>query len=95
MSGSDLARAKAEAAIRRQRMIASAQALQARLKPAAIADTAMESAKRKGEELAEEAVEAVKRRPVAASAAVAGAAAMLGFGIFTRIRKNSDNGDAS
>lgn len=88
----ELERAKIDAVVKRARLIGTAHELQQRLKPAVIAENAVESAKRKGEEIADDAVAAVKRRPVAASAAAAGVAAMIGFGLFTRFRK-TDDGD--
>lgn len=87
----ELVRAKADAAASRARLVDTAHELQTRLKPAVIAGNAVESAKRKSEEIAEDAVEAVKRRPVAASAAAAGVAAMLGFALFTRLRRHTED----
>lgn len=85
-----LAKAKAEAAAARERLLATAQEIQGRLRPSRIAGDAVEGIKRKGEAVAETAVEAVKSRPVVASAAAAGTAALLGVGLFMRYRTKSE-----
>jgi hypothetical protein len=77
MSKADIARAEAQVAEAREKLLASTQSLQARLKPAVLANDAWEAARDKGEEVAAEAVRAVKQRPVAASAAVIGVAALV------------------
>jgi hypothetical protein len=77
MSESDLARARADAALARERLLGSAQALQSRLKPAALASDAWDSARDAGETVATNAVRAIGKRPVAASAAAIGLAALV------------------
>ena len=88
---SDLSKAKADAAIAREQLLSTAHEIQGRLRPKHIAGEAVDGIKRRGEALAEDAVDAVKNRPVAASAAVAGVAALLGFGLFTKIRKSEED----
>lgn len=87
---SELTDARAEAAIRRQRFLGTAHELQQALKPGTIAGNVVESAKAKGEAIAGDAIGAVRKRPVAASAAVAGTTALLGFGLFTRFFRHSE-----
>ena len=77
MSDPDLARAKADAALAREHLLESAHALQARLKPAALAVDAWESARNAGESVASNAARVVGKRPVAASAAAIGLAALI------------------
>jgi hypothetical protein len=87
---SELTQARAEALIRRQRFMATAHELQQQLRPGTIASNVVETAKAKGEAIAEDAIDAVRKRPVAASAAVAGTTALLGFGLFTRFFRHSE-----
>ncbi|HWI85867.1 MAG TPA: hypothetical protein VNT42_06020 [Sphingomonas sp.] len=77
MSDADLVRAKADAAAARERLLGSAQALQSRLKPAALASDAWESARDASEAAATGAARAIGKRPFAASAAVIGLAALV------------------
>ncbi len=88
----DLARARADAAQARERLLGAAQAVQARLKPAALANDAWETVRDKSEVLAEGAVRAVAKRPVAASAAALGIVAVLArkpiAQLFARFRKD-------
>lgn len=77
MSEADLDRARAEAAAARERLLNSAQALQSRLKPSVLASDAWEKTRDAGETAATNAVRAVGRRPVAASAAAIGLAALV------------------
>lgn len=77
MSEADIARAQANAAAARERLLRSTQALQARLKPGVLASDAWEAAREKSEEVATGAARAVAKRPVAASAAVIGVAAFV------------------
>jgi hypothetical protein len=77
MSAADVARAEAKAAAAREKLLASTQALQARLKPAVLAGDAWDAAREKGEEVAQDAVRAIGKRPVAASAAAIGVAALV------------------
>jgi hypothetical protein len=77
MSEADLDRARAEAAAARERLLNSAQALQARLKPATLANDAWEKTRDAGEAAAANAAHAIGKRPVAASAAVIGVAALV------------------
>ncbi len=67
----DLARAQYEALQARKRVMATAGALQYRLKPATIANNAWEGVRDKSTELADDALQAVKERPGAASGVVA------------------------
>lgn len=89
--------ARAEAERARERLLATVHEIQFRLKPATLAEealeavrrrgeSAVETVKRRGEEIAEETAEAVRRRPVAASATVAGVGALIGVGLFMRRR---------
>ena len=77
MSEADVARAEAEVAAARERLLGSAHALQARLKPSVLADDALKVAREKGQEVAADAVRAVKRRPMISSAAAIGIAAFV------------------
>ncbi|WP_174273182.1 hypothetical protein [Sphingomonas bacterium] len=87
---SELDKARAEAALARKRVLATAHEVQGRLKPKRIAEDAVEGVKRKSESIAGDAVEAVKSRPVVAGAAAASVAALLGVGIFSRFRHKSE-----
>lgn len=69
--------AKIEVERARARMMDSAQALQARLSPKALAQNAWEGAKNKGADLAEDAADAVRKRPLAATGMVAALAVFL------------------
>lgn len=69
--------ARIEAERARARMMDSAQALQARMKPKTLAQNAWEGAKVKGADLAEDAVDAVRKRPIAATGIVAAIAMFL------------------
>jgi len=77
MSEADIARAKADVAAARERLLGSAHALQARLKPSVLADDAWQVAREKGQEVAADAVRAVRERPVISSAAAIGLAAFV------------------
>ncbi len=77
MSDTDIVRAKAEAAAARERLLGAAQALQTRLKPAALAGDVWETAREKSEEIAGGAARAIGKRPLAASAAAIGIAALF------------------
>ena len=67
----DLARARYEALQARKRLLATAGALQYRLKPATIANNAWEGVRDKSSEVADGALQAVKERPAAASGVAA------------------------
>ncbi len=88
----DLIKARAEAATAREKLLGTAQALQARLKPASLASDAWETVRDKGEIVAEGAVRAVSKRPAVASAAALGLVALLArkpiARLFGRIRKD-------
>lgn len=77
MSQADIARAEADVAAAREKLLVATQSLQARLKPAVLANDVWEAARDKGEEVAGDAVRAVKQRPVVASAAAIGVAALV------------------
>lgn len=77
MSEADIARARAGVAAAREKLLASTQSLQARLKPSVLASDAWDAAREKGEEAAAGAVRAVKQRPVISSAAAIGVAALV------------------
>jgi len=77
MSEADITRARAHVAATREQLLASTQALQARLKPSVLATDAWEAAREKGEEAAAGAVRAVTQRPVISSAAAIGVAALV------------------
>ena len=87
---SELSQARAEAALRRQRFLTTAHDVQQALRPGTIASNVVENAKAKGEAIAEDAIDAVRKRPVVASAAVAGTTALLGFSLFTRFLRHSE-----
>ena len=70
MSAPELIRAKQEAERARRRLQGTVAELQQKLKPANIANNAIQGVKDKGEAIAEDAVEAVRTRPMAASAAL-------------------------
>lgn len=72
-----LTQAKVEAEQARKRLIATAETLQFRLKPANLASNAWEGMRDKSGELAEDAIQAVKERPVKASGVAAGIALFL------------------
>ena len=78
--------AKAEAALAREQMLATAHELQARLRPASLGRDAVEAVRRKGETIADDAVDFVRERPVMVSAAAAGAGALIGVGLLLRRR---------
>jgi hypothetical protein len=71
MSAQQIKAARLEADAARQRLLATATELQARLRPGTIASNAWEGVKDRGGELADDAVEAVKDRPVAAASVLA------------------------
>jgi len=77
MSEADINRAKAEAAAAKERLLNSAQALQARLKPASLASDAWDKTREASESAASSAARAISNRPVAASAAAIGVAALV------------------
>jgi hypothetical protein len=77
MSEADVARARANVAAAREQLLASTQALQARLKPSVLANDVWDAAREKGEEAAAGAVRAVRQRPVISSAAAIGVAALV------------------
>jgi hypothetical protein len=77
MSEADINRAKADAAAAKERLLNSAQALQARLKPAALASDAWEKTRDASEAAATNAARAIGKRPVAISAAAIGVAALV------------------
>lgn len=87
---SELEQAKAEAAAARADLVATADQLQRRLNPTTLADIAMEGAKRKGSAIAADTVLAVRKHPITLGAAVAGISAFLGFNLFRRFFKPSD-----
>ena len=69
--------AEAEVARRRDRVMASARELQARLEPRTLLRGAWQNAKVKGADLAEDAVDAVRARPYAIGGALAALALFL------------------
>jgi hypothetical protein len=91
----DLARARADAANARERLLGAAQAVQARLKPASLASDAWETVRDKSEVVAEGAARAVAKRPAIASAAALGVVALLArkpiARLFGRFRKNHED----
>lgn len=76
-----------EAAAARQELLATAQTLQARLKPAVLAEHAADRLRRQSEHAASGLVEAVRRRPVAVIAATAGLVALLSAGSIGRLTR--------
>ena len=74
---SEIAAARFQADRARARLMDTAQRLQARLSPGALASNAWQDAKDKGADIAESAVDAVRKRPVAASTVVAAIALFL------------------
>ncbi|WP_116090162.1 DUF3618 domain-containing protein [Sphingomonas crusticola] len=97
MSETDVARARADVALARERLLGSAHALQSRLKPAALASDAWESARDAGETAATRTARAIGQRPVAASAAAIGVAALIArkplARLFARLRGKISDGD--
>jgi hypothetical protein len=77
MSEADIIRDREEAAAAKERLLGSAQALQARLKPAALASDAWEKTRDAGEAAASNAAHAIRKRPVAAAAAAIGVTALV------------------
>ncbi len=73
----ELDRARTNAMQARERLLGAAQAIQARLAPAQLANDAWETVRTKSEAAAEGAVRAVAKRPAVASAAVLGLVAVL------------------
>ena len=69
--------ARAEADLRRTRLIGTAEQLQERLNPKRLTRDAWEGAKDKGADIAETAVDAVRSRPIAAGGTVAAIALFL------------------
>lgn len=67
----EIAAARLEVERSRSRLMGTAQELQERLSPRALAQGAWEGAKEKGADLAEDAVDAVKARPIATTGVVA------------------------
>ena len=61
----------------RARLMDTAQRLQARISPGALASNAWQGAKEKGADMAENAVDAVRKRPIAATGVVAAIALFL------------------
>jgi Protein of unknown function (DUF3618) len=61
----------------RARLMDTAQRLQARISPGALASNAWQGAKEKGADMAENAVDAVRKRPVAATGVIAAIALFL------------------
>ncbi|HET7709739.1 MAG TPA: hypothetical protein VFK50_09445 [Sphingomicrobium sp.] len=74
---SKVAEARIEAERARDKVMASAQSLQARLSPKILARDAWEGTKSKGADLVEDAVDAVKARPYAAGGVAAAIALFL------------------
>lgn len=68
---SDVAAARIDAERARARLMDTAQRLQARISPGALASNAWQGAKEKGADLAEKSVDAVRSRPLAATGVVA------------------------
>lgn len=97
MSAAEIARARADAEAARERLLTSAHLLQARLKPSVLAADAWVAAREKGETAATQAVRAVGQRPVAASAALVGLAALLArkpiARLVQRLRGKHQDGD--
>ena len=77
MSDKDLIKARADAAIARERLLADAHTLQARLKPATLASNAWENVRDRSEAAAADAVEVAKNRPAVVTAAAIGVVAFL------------------
>ena len=73
----DVTAAKLEAERARVQLMSTANRLQARMSPGALASNAWQDAKDKGADLAENAVDAVRKRPVAATGVVAAIALFL------------------
>ena len=98
MSEADLVRARAEVAEARERLLGSAHALQARLKPSVLASDAWESARDAGKNAAQGAARAISQRPVAASAAAICVAALIArkpiARLIARLRGKDDDGDS-
>jgi hypothetical protein len=98
MSEADVARARAEVAAARERLLGSAHALQARLKPSVLANDAWESARDAGESAANGAARAISKRPIAASAAAIGVTALLArkpiARLIARLRGKDYDGDS-
>jgi hypothetical protein len=90
-----LAQARADAASAREQLLGAAQAVQARLKPAALASDAWETVRDKSEGVAEGAARAVAKRPAVASAAALGLFAILArkpiARLFGRFRKDQED----
>lgn len=91
MKDAELEKARRDAAVAREELLASVHALQARLKPATLATDAWISAKVASESAASRAADAVSRRPVAAGAAAFGLAAFVArkplARLFSKLRK--------
>lgn len=77
MSAESLAAKRREADRARDRLLAQAHALQARLKPAAVVEQVRDELKRGAENGAERVVTEARKRPVAVGFAAAGVAALL------------------
>jgi hypothetical protein len=71
MSAAEILKAKREAEHARKELIATAHALQTRLKPGTIVGNAWDGVKERGTDIAENTVEAVKARPYPVAAGLA------------------------
>ena len=77
MTAKSLDAARAEADVARDRLLAKAHEVQARLKPAAVVEQVRSELKRNAESGAERVLLAARKRPWAVGGAAAGAAALL------------------
>lgn len=74
-----------EAELARERLLATAHELQARLRLGALAEQAADRLREKSERAADGAISAVRKRPGAAAAAAAGVVALIAAGPIARL----------
>ena len=90
----DLDRARDHATAARERLLGDAHAVQARLKPAAIAINAWDGIRTKSETLADNAAGLARRRPIAVGAAALGAVAIFARKPILRLFKRATRDNA-
>jgi ElaB/YqjD/DUF883 family membrane-anchored ribosome-binding protein len=88
----ELTAARARARTARTDLQVTIREVQSRLRPANLAEEAIDNIRRKGEAVADDAAAAVRKRPVAAGAVAAGLGALIGVRLLRR-RRRTIHGD--